>query len=84
MVHVSGELPVHNKAHYRLSIVSHEPVKGAHSSLLCGILTRFCSRDRWINEMLYKSDSKKAVKMMHEDPSMFQEVRSPFPHLRKQ
>ena len=25
--------------------------------------------------MLYKSDSQKAVEMMHEDPSMFQEVR---------
>ena len=25
--------------------------------------------------MLYKSDSQKAVEMMYEDPSMFQEVR---------
>lgn len=30
--------------------------------------------------MLYKSDSQKAVEMMHEDPSMFQEVRPPFSH----
>jgi hypothetical protein len=27
-----------------------------------------------INEMLYKSDSKSAVEMMHEDPSMYEQV----------
>ena len=34
--------------------------------------------------MLYKSDSQKAVGMMHEDPSMFREVCFPFFCLREQ
>lgn len=33
---------------------------------------------RWINETLYKSDSQKAVEMMHEDPSIFQEYHEGF------
>lgn len=33
--------------------------------------------------MLYKSDSKKAVELMHEDPSMFQEVLPPLFYFMK-
>ncbi|KAF9782898.1 methyltransferase-domain-containing protein [Thelephora terrestris] len=36
------------------------------------------ARFRWINETLYKSDSQKAVELMHDDPSMFQEYHAGF------
>ena len=32
---------------------------------------------RWINETLYKSDSKRAVQMMSEDPKVYEDVRCP-------
>ena len=32
------------------------------------------ARFRWINETLYKSNSKEAVEMMKEDPKAFEEV----------
>jgi len=36
------------------------------------------ARFRWINEMLYKSNSERAVEMMHKDPTMFQEYHTGF------
>ncbi|KAH7916100.1 methyltransferase-domain-containing protein [Hygrophoropsis aurantiaca] len=35
---------------------------------------------RWINELLYKSDSTEAVKMMKDDPAVFDEYHSGFRH----
>ena len=70
---VSGEFTI--KTHY----LSRTRERRAFS-LIASSLTRLRSCDRWINEMLYKSDSQKAAEMMHEDPSMFQEVRPPFSH----
>ncbi|KAG2158824.1 methyltransferase-domain-containing protein [Suillus bovinus] len=38
------------------------------------------ARFRWINELLYKSDSSEAVKMMKEDPAVFHDYHSGFRH----
>jgi len=40
------------------------------------------TNERVINEELYKSDSKTAVKMMREDPSIFEAVRVQSPDVR--
>ncbi|KAG2369966.1 methyltransferase-domain-containing protein [Suillus spraguei] len=38
------------------------------------------ARFRWINELLYKSDSSEAVRMMKEDPAVFHDYHSGFRH----
>ncbi|OAX42920.1 hypothetical protein K503DRAFT_682308 [Rhizopogon vinicolor AM-OR11-026] len=38
------------------------------------------ARFRWINELLYKSDSSEAVRMMKEDPAVFNDYHSGFRH----
>ncbi|KAH8113306.1 methyltransferase-domain-containing protein [Phellopilus nigrolimitatus] len=38
------------------------------------------ARFRWINETLYKSGSKDAVSLMHEDPKVFEEYHAGFRH----
>ncbi|EJD00963.1 uncharacterized protein FOMMEDRAFT_89093 [Fomitiporia mediterranea MF3/22] len=38
------------------------------------------ARFRWINEVLYKSNSKDAERLMHEDPQVFEEYHAGFRH----